>query len=155
MKTRIIGTAVILFVGACGICDAQVVVKQEPLDMRNGATVLVDDGTCGKGKIKLVTVTHGNAMPGALRARQNAFRDEAQPPPVRCPLRRGSFKRFNAAADWRVVGGNQEQPCLDVGPSMRGRSIHQRHGWLIIAAGLHRQMALDGRMRDQNQESLA
>ena len=33
--------------------------------MRNGATVLVDDGTCGKGKIKLVTVTHGNAMPGA------------------------------------------------------------------------------------------
>lgn len=45
--------------------NAQVVVKQEPLDMRNGATVLVDDGSCGKGKIKLVTVTHGNAMPGA------------------------------------------------------------------------------------------
>ena len=37
----------------------------EPLDMRNGATVLVDDGTCGKGKIKLVTVTHGNAISGA------------------------------------------------------------------------------------------
>jgi len=34
------------------------------LDMRNGATVLVDDGSCGKGKIKLVTVTHGNPMPG-------------------------------------------------------------------------------------------
>jgi len=50
---------------ASGMCVAQVVVKQEPLDMRNGATVLVDDGTCGKGKIKLVTVTHGNAMPGA------------------------------------------------------------------------------------------
>ena len=47
------------------ICNAQVVVKQEPLDMRNGATVLVDDGTCGKGKIKLVTVTHGNAISGA------------------------------------------------------------------------------------------
>jgi len=33
--------------------------------MRNGATVLVDDGTCGKGKIKLFTVTHGNAISGA------------------------------------------------------------------------------------------
>jgi hypothetical protein len=31
--------------------------------------VLVDDGRCGKGKIKLVNATHGNAMPGApLRA---------------------------------------------------------------------------------------
>jgi len=70
MKMLIAGTAaLILFVAASGICNAQVVVKQEPLDMRNGATVLVDDGTCGKGKIKLVTVTHGNAMPGApLRA---------------------------------------------------------------------------------------
>jgi hypothetical protein len=57
------------FVAVSGICNAQVVVKQEPLDMRNGSTVLVDDGTCGKGKLKLVTVTHGNAMPGApLRA---------------------------------------------------------------------------------------
>jgi hypothetical protein len=65
MKTRIIGTALILFVAASGNCNAQVVVKQEPLDMRNGATVLVDDGTCGKGKIKLVTVTHGNAISGA------------------------------------------------------------------------------------------
>lgn len=66
MKTLITGTAVLtLFVAAGGICNAQVVVKQEPLDMRNGATVLVDDGTCGKGKIKLVTATHGNAMPGA------------------------------------------------------------------------------------------
>jgi hypothetical protein len=57
--------ALILFAAASGACNAQIVVKQEPLDMRNGATVLVDDGTCGKGKIKLVTVTHGNAMPGA------------------------------------------------------------------------------------------
>jgi hypothetical protein len=57
--------ASIFLVAASGVCSAQVVVKQEPLDMRNGATVLVDDGTCGKGKIKLVTVTHGNAMPGA------------------------------------------------------------------------------------------
>jgi hypothetical protein len=57
--------ALVLFVAASGSCNAQVVVKKEPLDMRNGATVLVDDGTCGKGKIKLVTVTHGNPMPGA------------------------------------------------------------------------------------------
>ena len=66
MKELLAGTAVLfLFVAVSGVCNAQVVVKQEPLDMRNGATVLVDDGTCGKGKIKLVTVTHGNAMPGA------------------------------------------------------------------------------------------
>jgi hypothetical protein len=66
MKMLIVGTAaLILFVAASRICNAQVVVKKEPLDMRNGATVLVDDGTCGKGRIKLVTVTHGNAMPGA------------------------------------------------------------------------------------------
>jgi hypothetical protein len=65
MKTHRFGAAWILLVAASGTCNAQVVVKQEPLDMRNGATVLVDDGSCGKGKIKLVTVTHGNAMPGA------------------------------------------------------------------------------------------
>jgi hypothetical protein len=57
--------ALILFAAASDTCDAQIVVKKEPLDMRNGATVLVDDGTCGKGKIKLVTATHGNAMSGA------------------------------------------------------------------------------------------
>jgi hypothetical protein len=38
-----------LFAAGRGACHAQVVVKQEPLDMRNGATVLVDDGSCGKG----------------------------------------------------------------------------------------------------------
>jgi hypothetical protein len=57
--------ALILFAAVSGACNAQVIVKQEPLDMRNGATALVDDGSCGKGKIKLVTVTHGNAMSGA------------------------------------------------------------------------------------------
>jgi hypothetical protein len=61
--------ASILVAAARGSCNAQVVVKKEPLDMRNGSTVLVDDGTCGKGRLKLVTATHGNAMPGApLRA---------------------------------------------------------------------------------------
>jgi hypothetical protein len=62
LMTRL--AALILFAAASGACNAQVVVKKEPLDMRNGATVLVDDGSCGKGKIKLVTVTHGNPMPG-------------------------------------------------------------------------------------------
>jgi hypothetical protein len=66
MRTLITGSVALAAVlAASGMCVAQVVVKQEPLDMRNGATVLVDDGTCGKGKIKLVTVTHGNAMPGS------------------------------------------------------------------------------------------
>jgi hypothetical protein len=57
--------ALILFAAAGGACHAQVVVKQEPLDMRNGAAVLVDDGSCGKGMIKRMTVTHGNPMSGA------------------------------------------------------------------------------------------
>ena len=57
--------ALICFAAASGTCDAQTVVKTEPLDMRNGATVLVDDGSCGKGKIKLLTFTHGNPMSGA------------------------------------------------------------------------------------------
>ncbi len=66
MTTPVTGlAALILFAAASGTCNAQIVVKKEPLDMRNGATVLVDDGTCPKGMIKLVTVTHGNAMPGA------------------------------------------------------------------------------------------
>ena len=66
MKTLMTGLAALTgFTAAIGSCGAQTVVKQEPLDMRNGATVLVDDGSCGKGKIKLLTVTHGNPMSGA------------------------------------------------------------------------------------------
>ncbi len=82
MKTLLTVLATLILVAAGrGSCNAQIVVKKEPLDwngsrcwsmtalMRNGSTVLVDDGTCGKGMLKLVTVTHGNAMPGApLRA---------------------------------------------------------------------------------------
>lgn len=70
MKTLLTVLATLmLFAAGRGSCNAQIVVKKEPLDMRNGSTVLVDDGTCGKGMLKLVTVTHGNAMPGApLRA---------------------------------------------------------------------------------------
>jgi hypothetical protein len=63
LMTRL--AALILFAAASGACNAQYITKKEPLDMRNGATVLVDDGTCPKGMIKLVTATHGNAMSGA------------------------------------------------------------------------------------------
>ena len=54
--------ALTLVLAASGICSAQVIVKQEPMEgqLRTGATVLVDDGTCGKGKIKLITATGGN-----------------------------------------------------------------------------------------------
>jgi hypothetical protein len=63
LKTRL--AVLILFGAAMGASDAQIIVKQEPMDMRNAATVLVDDGTCGKGKIKLLKMNHGNAMSGA------------------------------------------------------------------------------------------
>jgi len=65
MTTRIIVAASVLLVAASVGANAQVVVKQEPMDLRSGTTVLVDDGSCGKGKIKSVTVTHGNPIPGA------------------------------------------------------------------------------------------
>ena len=69
MPKLVAGSIALIVVFAAGACSAQVVVKQEPLDGRNGATVLVDDGTCPKGSIKQVTYTHGNAMSGApLRA---------------------------------------------------------------------------------------
>jgi len=63
MKMRTSGFATLIaIVAASGACNAQAVVKKEPLDMRNGATVLVDDGTCPKGMIKRLTFNHGNAM---------------------------------------------------------------------------------------------
>ena len=63
MRTLIAGwMALTVAFAASGICSAQVVVKMEPMEgqLRTGATVLVDDGTCGKGKIKLITATGGN-----------------------------------------------------------------------------------------------
>ena len=66
MKTLVTKlAALILLAAASSTGNAQTVVKQEPADMRSGATVLVDDGSCGKGKIKQLTVTHGNPMSGA------------------------------------------------------------------------------------------
>src|SRR5882724_9107537 len=51
------GLAALTLLLALSSSDAQVVVKQEPLEgqMVPGGIVLVDDGTCGKGKIKEVT----------------------------------------------------------------------------------------------------
>ena len=63
MRTLVAGSiALTVVLGAGGICSAQVVVKQEPMEgqLRTGATVLVDDGSCGRGKIKLITATGGN-----------------------------------------------------------------------------------------------
>jgi hypothetical protein len=54
--------ALTLVVAAGGLCSAQVITHREPMEgqLRTGATVFVDDGTCGKGKIKLITATGGN-----------------------------------------------------------------------------------------------
>jgi hypothetical protein len=63
MRTLVTGSmALTVVLAASGICSAQVVVKKEPMEgqLRTGATVLVDDGTCGQGKIKLITATGGN-----------------------------------------------------------------------------------------------
>lgn len=63
MGTLVTGTVVLsVSLAAGGICWAQFVgnaqvVKQEPFDglMAPGSILLVDDGTCGKGRIKQVT----------------------------------------------------------------------------------------------------
>lgn len=63
MRTLVAGSiALTLVLAAGGVCSAQVVVKTEPMEgqLRTGATVLVDDGSCGQGKIKLITATGGN-----------------------------------------------------------------------------------------------
>ena len=63
MKTLIAGSiALTLSLAVSGVGSGQVDVKQEPMEgqLRTGATVLVDDGTCAKGKIKLITATGGN-----------------------------------------------------------------------------------------------
>ena len=63
MRALVTGSiALTIVLAAGGICRAQVIAKQEPMEgqLRTGATVFVDDGTCGKGKIKLITATGGN-----------------------------------------------------------------------------------------------
>ena len=52
MRTLVTGSIVLtVLFAAGGICRAQVVAKQEPGQLMTGATVFVDDGTCGKGKL--------------------------------------------------------------------------------------------------------
>jgi hypothetical protein len=55
MKTISGSAALALFLAASGSCHAQTVVKKEPMMLNSGAVVLVDDGSCPKGKIKQVT----------------------------------------------------------------------------------------------------
>ena len=64
--------ALALFLASSGLCNAQMVVEQEPGEgkMQPGQVVLVDDGTCGKGKIKEVTGGELGAMNPRPRTRR-------------------------------------------------------------------------------------
>jgi hypothetical protein len=69
---RTVGLAVLAFLLTVSSSNAQVVVKQEPFDgqMVPGGIVLVDDGTCGRGKIKEVTGGEIGAMNPRPRTRR-------------------------------------------------------------------------------------
>ncbi len=70
---KVIGSvALALLLGLGGACSAQTVVKQEPFEgkMVPGQIILVDDGTCGKGKIKEVTGGETGAMNNRPRSRR-------------------------------------------------------------------------------------
>lgn len=69
---KVIGSvALALLVALGGACGAQTVVKQEPWEgMEPGQVILVDDGTCGKGKIKEVTDGELGAMNPRPRTRR-------------------------------------------------------------------------------------
>jgi hypothetical protein len=73
---QIIAWATLATLLAAGVSDAQVV-KQEPFDgkMLPGAVILVDDGSCGKGKIKEVTGGEIGAMDPRPRTRRCIPRD--------------------------------------------------------------------------------
>ena len=66
------------FLLAASSTNAQVVVKQEPFDgqMLPGSIILVDDGSCGKGKIKEVTGGEIGAMNPRPRTRRCIPRDK-------------------------------------------------------------------------------
>jgi len=70
---KVIGSvALALLLALGGACGAQTVVKQEPWEgkMGPGQVILVDDGTCGKGKIKEVTGGELAAMNPRPRTRR-------------------------------------------------------------------------------------
>jgi hypothetical protein len=72
MKMTIGSAAMALLLGASCVSHAQTVVKQEPFEgkMVPGQIILVDDGTCGKGKIKEVTGGEVGAMTNRPRGRR-------------------------------------------------------------------------------------
>jgi hypothetical protein len=55
---------------ACGVCNAVEVLKQEPAlgTASPGEKFLVDDGTCGRGKIEELTIGDWNYAMGASGA---------------------------------------------------------------------------------------
>lgn len=69
---RTAALAALTWLLALSSSDAQVVVKQEPFEgqMVPGGIVLVDDGTCGKGKFKEVTGGEIGAMNPRPRTRR-------------------------------------------------------------------------------------
>src|SRR5439155_14430100 len=75
---QIVGLGLFALLLAVSSSDAQFVVKQEPFEgqMAPGGIVLVDDGTCGKGKIK--EVTGGELSPAISRPRTRRCIPRAQ-----------------------------------------------------------------------------
>ncbi len=68
---HVVGPAVFAFLVTASSSHAQMVVKQEPFDgqMVPGQVILVDDGSCGRGKIKQVTGGEIGAMNPRPRTR--------------------------------------------------------------------------------------
>jgi hypothetical protein len=80
MRTLVVGSmALAVVLAASNTCIAQVIVKQEPMEgqLRTGVTVLVDDGSCGRGKIKLITSTGGDVMKGLPQRTRTCISSQA------------------------------------------------------------------------------
>ena len=69
---RTVGLTVLALLGAASSSSNAQVLKQEPLEgkMVPGSVLLVDDGTCGKGKFKQVTGGETGAMNPRPRTRK-------------------------------------------------------------------------------------
>jgi hypothetical protein len=68
---HVVWQSVFAFLVTASSSHAQMVVKQEPFDgqMVPGQVILVDDGTCGRGRIKQVTGGEIGAMNPRPRTR--------------------------------------------------------------------------------------
>lgn len=77
MKQTVGLAALALLLAAISAGNAQVL-KQEPFDgkMVPGSVIMVDDGTCGKGKIKQVTGGETDAMNPRPRIRKCIPKDK-------------------------------------------------------------------------------